>query len=517
MADKIEAIENDFILKKRGTSELLKVKRRKGTGIQYVLIILVLIMGVGLSSAILSPEQKDEPNAPITGEFQINSVLPTTDQTYPKVARANNDISAFAWTSWEQDGSDWGVYTRAYDSIGNPIGGEILVNTIATNFDQGGFGSLDIGICRPLLVPSNATFVVTWGHEVIDTPSDYEVYAQMYNVSTLPANVQSIGSNVWINTYTQGFQADAKGLISISMTPVCDKGVITWGTFGENGADPHDDVMGDIFAREFALTPSLVFVDTQEWIVNTNTTSMQTDPEVSMNNDGNYVICWTSYHTTNAPDIMARRFSWSLPDGSAPTDSDDFNASQLNVAGSDHSCSVSMLDNNRIAVGWTHDTQIPQTGLDVYIVGIESDRTAPWPPVCGTDPNFMVCPRDQYSVSISSNKLNTWIWTWTDNGMDGSGEGVFGWMGTWSTMEGDVFQVAATTLGSQSLSDVAMSGDGTYAIAWAMEQSPKDAYGRLYNNIPNVPELNNKWTISLMFICCTASIIVITRRKTVQG
>ena len=516
MADKIEAIENDFILKKRGTNELVKVKRRNGTGIQYVLIILILIMGVGLSSAILSPEQKNEPNAPITGEFRVNTYQ-TENQTFPKVARADSGQSVVTWISEKQEGAlnGWGIYAQVIDNGGVKIGPELHVNTDPM-YNQGTLGALDVGMCNPIM--GNLTFIVVWGDEE-PTPNNYDVLAQVYNVSMLPPNIEAIGSNFVANWYTQGSQGGMKEMLSISMDAGCNRGAITWGTFGETGSSPHDDFMGDIFAREFRFNAQGLFAfdDIAEWRVNTNLTTPQYDPEISINDNGAYVICWASYHTANPQEIMARRFTWTAGQGSTPIDGQDFNASDLTSPTSDYEPTCSIMNNGYFMIGWTHNTNVPATGLDAYGIAYDNNRQAPYPPMCMTLFSG-TCLGNQYAASASTNRSDTWVWTWTDNGMDGSYEGVYGWMGTWTTIKGDVFRVTQTTLGNQSVSDVAMSSDGSYIIAWASEQSPKDAYGRIYNNVPNVPELGTGWfTACILATATSMASIVIGRSRPRRG
>ena len=66
------------------------------------------------------------------GEFLVNET--TTDaQSMPDIAMDDAGNFTIAWHSNLQDGSGYGVYARQYDSAGNALTGEFLINTTTTN------------------------------------------------------------------------------------------------------------------------------------------------------------------------------------------------------------------------------------------------------------------------------------------------------------------------------------------------------------------------------------------------
>jgi hypothetical protein len=410
--------------------------------------------------------------------------------------------------------NSWEVRGNAYKVDGSKVSPSDLQITTGEVKNQGDNGTLDVAVCRGPTAPTfNITFVVVWGDENSGTP--YDVYLSVYNAS--PSGVSPLLTHSIVNTYPFGSQGSKMENLSVAMDQTCTAGVVTWGEkLAVAGSSPHDDTNGDIFAREFTFDGQMKFQfnDINEWRVNTNITNRQWDPDVSINGGDSYVISWTTNNqsATFGLDIMARRFAFNPGEGPTVIDNKDFNASEMTSLSDDYSSVTSILDNGYFLVGWTHDTKNLQTGLDAYGIAYDNNRHTPYPPMCMTLYSGL-CLGDQYDVAASSNRTDTWIWTWTDNGRDGSYEGVYGWVGTWDTMKGDVFRVAQTTLGNQSLSDVGMSLDGKYVIVWASEQSPKDVYGRLYNDIPNVPELNLKWTISVLFMCGIAPMVLMITRK----
>jgi hypothetical protein len=131
------------------------------------------------------------------------------------------------WESNLQDGSGTGVYAQRYDSAGNALGGEFLINETTS------------GNQRQSNVAMTATgeFVVTWASASQDG-SDYAVIARRFDSAG-----NAVSGEVLVNTTTSGGQSNPA-------IDVLDSGdfVVAW--FG-NG--PGDDV--GVFAQRFASVP----------------------------------------------------------------------------------------------------------------------------------------------------------------------------------------------------------------------------------------------------------------------
>ena len=121
-------------------------------------------------------------------EFQVNPAT-SYDQEYSNVAYAGNNNPVFTWSSQNQDGSGWGVYLQQYNSAGNPLGSERLVNTY-TQGDQ--FYSSIAG-------DQGGDLVVAWTSQNQDG-SGMGVYAQRFvrgpavssaGISVSPASLQT--------------------------------------------------------------------------------------------------------------------------------------------------------------------------------------------------------------------------------------------------------------------------------------------------------------------------------------
>jgi len=64
----------------------------------------------------------------VGSEFQVNTRT-TLDQLLPSITSFPDGGFLVVWESWEQDGSDYGVYGQRFDSDGNKVGYEFQVNT----------------------------------------------------------------------------------------------------------------------------------------------------------------------------------------------------------------------------------------------------------------------------------------------------------------------------------------------------------------------------------------------------
>jgi hypothetical protein len=144
--------------------------------------------------------------ATVGSEFLVNTYV-TNEQQNPSVAMDSDGDFVITWESNGQDGDNYGIYAQRYSNIGATVGGEFLVNTYTTNFQQNPSTAMD----------NNGNFVITWGSNGQDG-SFTGIYAQRYN------NIgATVGSEFLVNTHT-AFQQD---IPSVTMN---DNGnfVITW-------------------------------------------------------------------------------------------------------------------------------------------------------------------------------------------------------------------------------------------------------------------------------------------------
>jgi hypothetical protein len=206
-------------------------------------------------------------------EFKVNTYT-TGSQDTPSIAMDNDGDFVISWGSGNtsldgQDGSQSGVFAQMYNSSGVPQGTEFRVNTYTTSQQAEPSIAMD----------SDGDFVITWRGDGYS--DNLGIFAQRYNTAGVPQ-----GSEFRVNTYTSEIQRES----SVSMDSTGNF-VITWHSGGFTGQDPDGDRYG-IFAQRYNAAGGTVG---SEFQVNTYTTNMQVSPAIAMDNDGDFVISWTSF------------------------------------------------------------------------------------------------------------------------------------------------------------------------------------------------------------------------------
>lgn len=196
-------------------------------------------------------------------EFQINTYT-DLDQWYPSLAALDDGGWITTWISNGQDGSDFGIYGRRYDSAGAATGAEFRINTY-TSANQW-FQSV-----APL---NDDGWVVTWGSEGQDG-SSFGIYGQRYT-----AGGSKSGSEFLVNSTTNAEQNFP------SVTGLSDGGwIVTWGSNNQDGSG------FGIFGQRYAADGSQVGTEFQ---INTQSSFDQRFPSVAALANGNLVVVWES-------------------------------------------------------------------------------------------------------------------------------------------------------------------------------------------------------------------------------
>ncbi|MBT4668248.1 MAG: hypothetical protein HOC17_01755, partial [Candidatus Ruthia sp.] len=132
----------------------------------------------------------------VGSEFRVNTYT-QNNQTNPSIATLKDDGFVITWSSYNQDGSDYGIYAQLYNNDGSLAGNEFQVNT-RTYAHQS--GSSVTGL-------ADGGFVIVWNSEMQEGGRDKGtgVYAQRFNSdSTLN------GDEFHVNSYINGDQGSAK-------------------------------------------------------------------------------------------------------------------------------------------------------------------------------------------------------------------------------------------------------------------------------------------------------------------
>ena len=196
-------------------------------------------------------------------EFQVNSYT-TSIQRFPAVAADGAGNFVVVWDSFNQDGSDYGVFGQRFDSAGGSVGSEFQVNTHISSSQSG----------PAVATGPSGNFVVAWTSFAQDG-SSYGVFGQAFDAAG-----SEVGSEFQVNAFTTSHQrrpavaTDASGNF-----------VVVWDSYLQDG-----DSLG-VFGQRFDSTGSKVG---SEFLVNSTTTGDQSSPRMAMDGSGKFVVAWLS-------------------------------------------------------------------------------------------------------------------------------------------------------------------------------------------------------------------------------
>jgi hypothetical protein len=197
-------------------------------------------------------------------EFRVNNTT-THVQRHANVACDADGDFVITWESDSFDADGRGVAARIYNSDGQPRGNEFQVN-VTTAFDQKG---------PEVAMNGSGDFVIVWSSTLQDG-SSIGVYGRKFTPSG-----EAASDEFRANSYTTDIQHN--GMVAI--TPTGDF-VVAWDSKLQTG----DDRYG-IYAQRYNSSAQPVG---GEFRVNTYTTSDQDIPTIAVNDVGDFVVAWTS-------------------------------------------------------------------------------------------------------------------------------------------------------------------------------------------------------------------------------
>jgi hypothetical protein len=332
--------------------------------------------------------------------FRVNSYT-TGEQWLPSVASAYDGLDfVVAWTSHEQDGSDYGVFARRFSRFGGPLADEFRVNTYTTSrqFEP------DVAADR------YGNFVVVWSGAGVGDASG--IFARRFDQHGVPA-----GDEFCVNTFTTGTQYQPSVAVARG-----GEFVVAWESVGQ----PPDSSGSGVFARRFdaagqALGP--------EFLVNSTTTSRQANPDVAMDAAGRFLIVWEGLN----PVAPGGGCAWNGPDcavfGRAYDRAGTARGPEFHLGGLDHGLgpAVALGAGSQLVAAWDDVEYNPEDGRGVYYRQFEDFGAASGREGFVNDYSI----GDQRAVAVAMLPGGKYLALWSSDGQDGSATGVFGrWAAT---------------------------------------------------------------------------------------
>jgi hypothetical protein len=291
---------------------------------------------------------------------------------------------------------------------------------------------------QAVAMDSAGDYVAAWASNGEDG-SGWGVYAERFQANGSPA-----GPEVRVNTTTAGDQTDP----AVAMDSAGDT-VITWSSYGQDGSG------WGVYSQRYDAAGVAQGGETR---VNTTTAGDQDGARVAMDGKGNYVVTWQSYGQDGSGwGIYAQRFNAA---GVAQGSQFRVNAT---TTGDQEFPDVAMNAAGNFVVTWSSYGQ-DGSGWGVY--GRRYNASG-----ASQGGEFRVnntTAGDQEYSAVAMDSYGDFVITWSSNGEDGSGWGVYARRYNSSGVaQGSEFLVNNYTLGDQMYSAVTMDSSGRFVITWS--------------------------------------------------
>ncbi len=316
-------------------------------------------------------------------ETQVNTYTSGL-QFQPDVAALEGGGYVVTWTSANQDGSSYGIYSQRFDDAGIALGGEVRVNSMVSGGQQ-----------QPAVAAlADGGYVVTWTSENGDG-SGSGIFAQRYDAAGAP-----LGSETQINVTSSLDQTGP------SVTGLADGSfVVTWQSNLQDGSG------FGIYARHFDAGGNAM---TGEVLVNTAIVDNQMYPAVTGLAGGGYVVTWQSYNQDGSEwGLYAQRY-----DSAGDPAGGELRVSTTTL-GDQTTPSVTALADGGYVVTWASADD--GSGWGIYSQRYDSDGNS----AGGETLVNTTTVSDQMTASVSALADGGYVVTWTSANQDGSGSGVY--------------------------------------------------------------------------------------------
>jgi hypothetical protein len=245
------------------------------------------------SDEIYSQSYSDS-HLPIGPETPVNTIT-SDNQRYPALTDLKDEGFILGWATTTTGQSKTDIFGRRFNASSAALGIEFLLNNKTTSHCCLGLASL-----------SNGGYVATWQDDLLA----YNTTGQVFNALNLPVGSEFVIYNTKPTLFLNRI------IITLAGLPA--------GGFIAVWTDVYNDIYGQIFDDVgFRLGP--------EFRVNTNTTGIQSYPDIAIFQDGSFVVVWMGDQTGNY-DIYARKFNISTVLGASSTSFSLFSSLQLTTS-----------------------------------------------------------------------------------------------------------------------------------------------------------------------------------------
>jgi flagellin-like hook-associated protein FlgL len=423
-------------------------------------------------------QRYDQYGNTVNSEFIINAET-NDEQQFPSISSLADGDFVATWASYDQDGSEYGVYGQRFEASGAPTGSEFQVNTYTTSHQA-----------NPSITSlPDGGYLIVWNSYGQDGQAS-GVYGQRYN-----AEGNATGSEFQVNTGDanspsyDGYKEWDKP--SISADPEGNF-VVTWAAKDQEGSGSGYGVFGQRFtpSMETALASNASVVVNDKTLtfdlsshhngsVNDHYGAAATIAS-AINNDSD--LQTAGYHATAATvdqvnagthaagDVIITRSH--IPDETVTTDTTSTTTTagaalsmtptklggefQVNTytSGNQNGTAITSLNDGGYVIAWT---SLGQDGSDNGIYGQRYDK---WGNTVGAEMQINTYTSGhQWSPSVASLSNGGIVFTWSSEG--GGGDGLGG--GDQEEILAQVFDISGSKVGSEIRINEVMSGRQLYS------------------------------------------------------
>lgn len=318
------------------------------------------------------------------GEFRVNSYTTGNQGHYgsPSVVAAGNGNFVVVWAGQGQ-GDSGGIFGQRYDSAGNALGGEFLVNSYTT----GGQGDVSAAAA------ADGAFVVVWAG---GGDSGDAVFGQRFDSEGVPQGDEFRVSSITTDEFQRRPSAAAAANGNFVVVWMSYRHSSYWGVLGQR-FDSDGVALGAEFSLGFVETTASVASDANGnfvvvwdglndayesgihgqrydsegvpqgsiFVVNSYEDAYQYRPSVASDASGNFVVAWDDDRSGYSWDVFGRRF-----DSAGVAQGLDFQINSYTPFVQDRP-SVGATGTNQFVVVWE---SLGQDGPGLFNAGVFGQR-----------------------------------------------------------------------------------------------------------------------------------------------
>ena len=334
----------------------------------------------------------DTAGEPLDGEFVVN----TTDagwQNGPAVGASSTGKFVVAWQSYGQDGDVEGVYFRRFDADGTALTEEIQANQY-TDYEQ-----YEPSLAVDRSPGFDGAFAVAWTSFLQPGGEDYDIMARCFSAVDNP-----MGNELLVNATTTNDQTSS-ALAYIPNGP--SRYILVWQSKNEDG-----DNWG-IYAQR--LTPTCT-KQADPFKVNTATVNVQSEPTIAAASDGSFLVAWRSLNQDgDSYGVYAQRY-----DGAGNAVGNEFKLNRV-TASEQSSPTVAFLSDDTLLAGWKTLSE-DEAGYSVKFQHYNTDFSVDGLDFLG---NIYYLSNQDSPFALALDDGNH-VLLWRSDGQDGSAGGIIG-------------------------------------------------------------------------------------------